>query len=102
LPRKTLSWWGADREPVSLDPSALTVSYARLIEHQIYDTLLKMDENLNIVGELAESWRQLDDLTWEFKLRKGVKFHNGDRADLKGRFVHVQEAVRPASREHSR
>ncbi|MGI6662375.1 MAG: ABC transporter substrate-binding protein [Bacillota bacterium] len=74
---------GADREPVSLDPSALTVSYARLIEHQIYDTLLKMDENLNIVGELAESWRQLDDLTWEFKLRKGVKFHNGDELTSK-------------------
>jgi len=74
---------GADREPVSLDPSGLTVSYPALIQHQIYDTLLTMNENLEIVGELAESWRQIDDLTWEFKLRKGVKFHNGDEMTSK-------------------
>lgn len=83
VPTKDTLIVGADREPVSLDPSALTVSYGLLIEHQIYDTLLRMDENLNIVGELAESWRQLDDLTWEFKLRKGVKFHNGDEMTSK-------------------
>lgn len=44
----------------------------------IYDTLLRKDNNLTIQPHLAESYRSVDNLTWEFKLRKGVKFHNGD------------------------
>nr|WP_313731313.1 ABC transporter substrate-binding protein [Pseudomonas sp.] len=44
-----------------------------------YDTLVYRDPNtLEIKPLLAESWKRLDDLTWEFTLRKGVKFHNGD------------------------
>jgi peptide/nickel transport system substrate-binding protein len=33
---------------------------------------------MKVVPQLAESWEALDDTTWEFKLRRGVKFHNGD------------------------
>ncbi len=44
----------------------------------IYDTLLQRDANLKIEPLLAESYKLIDDLTWEFKLRKGVKFHNGE------------------------
>jgi peptide/nickel transport system substrate-binding protein len=69
---------GADREPVTLDPSGTNVTLAQLIERQIYDTLLKLDKDLKVVPNLAESWKQLDDLTWQFNLRKGVKFHNGE------------------------
>lgn len=44
-----------------------------------YDTLVYRDPNtLEIKPLLAESWKRVDDLTWEFTLRKGVKFHNGD------------------------
>lgn len=44
-----------------------------------YDTLVYRDPNtLEIKPLLAESWKRVDDLTWEFNLRKGVKFHNGD------------------------
>ena len=73
----------ADREPVTLDPAGVNVTYAWLIESHIYDTLLKMDNEMNIVGDLAESWEQVDDLTWKFTLRKGVKFHNGEELTSK-------------------
>ncbi len=73
----------ADREPVTLDPAGVNVTYAWLIESHIYDCLLKMDENMNIVSDLAESWEQVDDLTWKFTLRKGVKFHNGEEMTSK-------------------
>ena len=73
----------ANREPVSLDPAAVNVTYAWLIESHLYDCLLKMDKDLNIVSDLAESWKQLDDLTWKFNLRKGVKFHNGEELTSK-------------------
>lgn len=67
-----------DREPVSLDPPDASVNVKRNIESSIYDTLLKFDEKMVPVPHLAESYKRIDELTWEFKLRKGVSFHNGD------------------------
>jgi peptide/nickel transport system substrate-binding protein len=40
--------------------------------------LVTLDEDNNVVPCLAENWRWLDDRTIEFKLRRGVKFHNGE------------------------
>lgn len=73
----------ANREPVSLDPTDVTVTYATLIDSHIYDCLLKMDKDLNIIPWLAESYEQVDDLTWKFNLRQGVKFHNGEEMTSK-------------------
>lgn len=44
----------------------------------MFDSLTTRDKNLKVVPQLAESWKTLDDTSWEFKLRRGVKFHNGD------------------------
>jgi peptide/nickel transport system substrate-binding protein len=43
----------------------------------IFDALLALNDELNIVPALATSWRNVDELTWEFELRQGVKFHDG-------------------------
>ena len=43
----------------------------------IFDTLLEQDEQQRIKPRLALSWRTLNDTTWEFKLRLGVKFTDG-------------------------
>jgi peptide/nickel transport system substrate-binding protein len=55
---------------------------------QIFDTLVQIesDDFANFTPGLAESWQQLDDLTWEFTLRQGVSFHKGQpftAADVK-------------------
>ena len=53
------------------------VNYTLFIH--VFDTLVEMDEGGKIVPSLAESWETSPDgLSWTFKLRKGVKFHNGD------------------------
>ena len=44
----------------------------------VYDALTKLDEGSRVTPGLAESWRLVDEQTWEFKLRHGVKFHNGE------------------------
>ncbi|HSR12693.1 MAG TPA: ABC transporter substrate-binding protein, partial [Thermodesulfobacteriota bacterium] len=45
---------------------------------QMFDTLLVRDADIKIKPHLAESYKLVNDTTWDFKLRKGVKFHNGE------------------------
>ncbi len=47
----------------------------------IYEGLVKFDRNLRIVPALAVSWGNIDPTTWEFKLRKGVMFHDNTLFD---------------------
>jgi len=44
----------------------------------MFDSLTTRDVNMKVVPQLAESWKALNDTTWGFRLRRGVKFHNGD------------------------
>jgi peptide/nickel transport system substrate-binding protein len=62
----------------SLDSMGLVDTPSSNVRLNIYDTLLQRDANLEIEPLLAESYKLIDDLTWEFKLRKGIKFHNGE------------------------
>lgn len=49
------------------------------ILRNVQEALLNRDPRTNeLVGELATSWERVEDRTWRFKLREGVKFHNGD------------------------
>src|SRR5699024_11764720 len=43
----------------------------------IYETLVEMNQDLELEPGLAESYEQLDDTTWEFVLREDVTFHDG-------------------------
>jgi peptide/nickel transport system substrate-binding protein len=44
----------------------------------VFETLVKTDPALKTYPGLAESWKALSDTEWEFKLRKDVKWHNGE------------------------
>ncbi len=44
----------------------------------LFDPLVARQANGNLVPALATAWRALDDRTWEFELRRDVRFHNGD------------------------
>ncbi|WP_188067560.1 glutathione ABC transporter substrate-binding protein [Brevibacillus brevis] len=62
----------------NLDPHFLTqINSAAIIHHKVYEGLVRMDKESKYVGSLASEWKQLDDVTWEFKLRSGVTFHDG-------------------------
>lgn len=69
---------GFEGDAATLDPHARNETTTTTIQRHVYEQLISLDANLKIVPDLAESWRLLDDNTWEFKLRKGVKFHNGE------------------------
>ena len=69
-------------EAATLDWQMHCDKNAHEIDRQIFDTLLQRDpKSLQLEGSLAESWRLLNDTTWQFKLRRGVKFHNGEPFD---------------------
>ncbi|MGI5997509.1 MAG: ABC transporter substrate-binding protein [Lutispora sp.] len=69
--------YGTDAEPSGLDPHTISATAAIRIFGQIYNALIDVDDDMNFIPELAESWEQPNDVTYIFKLRKGVKFHNG-------------------------
>ena len=63
--------------PDSIDPHfTATGSHAEALKH-VFDTLVWSGDGLELEPRLAESWKAVNDTTWEFKLRKGVKFHDG-------------------------
>ncbi len=62
----------------TMHPNFGTQERAFSLTNHMYDTLLTYDSDMNMELCLAESYEWLDDLRLQFKLRKGVKFHNGD------------------------
>jgi len=65
-------------DTTTMDPQNHMETPAWNIHLQMFDTLLQRDSEIKIKPLLAESYKIVNDLTWEFKLRKGVKFHNGE------------------------
>jgi len=61
----------------SMDPHFHNLTPNNNVCQHVFDTLVMKDAGGGIKPGLAESWRVVDDLTWEFKLRKGVRFHDG-------------------------
>jgi len=73
-------------EPTTIDPNMDTLILIQSIMANMFDPLVQFDAEMNLVPALAESWEMKDPVTYEFKLRKGVKFHNGQEltsADVK-------------------
>lgn len=65
----------------SLDAHGSNDVVSTNIHVNIYETLVKRNADNEIEPGLAESWEQVDDLTWEFKLRENVTFHDGEKFD---------------------
>src|SRR6266446_8910353 len=70
---------GLVAEPVNLDPAQVTDLNSNRVGRRIVETLVTFpDESTQIVPGLAESWTvSKDGLTYTFKLRKGIAFHDG-------------------------
>ena len=68
---------GLAADVTSLDPHFLNVAPNNNVAWHIFDALVHVDADTHLVPGLAVSWRAVDSTTWEFKLRRGVKFHDG-------------------------
>lgn len=88
-----------DGESKSLDIHQGNDGFSLRANRLIYSRLVEVDENMQIHPGLAESWKQLDDKTMQFNLRKGIKFHNGDdftAEDVKFSFERMMNSPRIA------
>ncbi len=68
---------GTKLELNTLDPHFFAAFPTGSSHEYLYDKLVVLDQKLRLKPALAESWKLVDDLTWEFRLRKGVVFHDG-------------------------
>ncbi|MGH6920399.1 MAG: ABC transporter substrate-binding protein, partial [Geminicoccaceae bacterium] len=74
---------GLAAEPSAMDPHYHNLGPNNAMRTHIFEALIEQDAEQQLEPYLALSWRTLDDTTWEFKLREGVKFHDGTDFDAK-------------------
>src|SRR5690349_20504634 len=73
---KTLRW--ANRGDIqTTDPHSQNEGLTNSVNALVYEFLVDRDKKLGLVPKLAESWQRVNETTWRFKLRAGVKFHDG-------------------------
>jgi peptide/nickel transport system substrate-binding protein len=79
-------------EPVGLDPSNTARNMeGQVLMRNIVETLTEMNPaDSSIMPRLATSWKQIDKNTWQFFLRKGVKFHDGEDFDAKAVIFNIK------------
>lgn len=66
-----------DQDIITIDPHQHDDSVTHSVLSNVYDALVAFDKDMQVVPGLAESWSNPTDLTWRFKLREGVTFHDG-------------------------
>ena len=69
--------WASQGDPLTMDPQSQNEGLTNAINGQVYERLTRRDRQLNLVPALAVSWEQTSPLVWRFRLRAGVKFHDG-------------------------
>jgi peptide/nickel transport system substrate-binding protein len=102
-----VSWTPLIAAPV---PSSITIARAAAtlgldpgflrepgtIVDNIFDTLVYRDQNMKLTPGLATSWRLLNPTTWQFVLRRDVKFHNGEPFDANAVKFTVDRVLDPS------
>jgi peptide/nickel transport system substrate-binding protein len=68
---------GLSAEPSAMDPHYHNLTPNNSLLSHVFERLIENDEKQNLIPGLAESWKAINDTTWEFKLREGVKWHDG-------------------------
>ncbi len=85
-------------EPTTLDPQKATDRLTSIITTNIFDSLTFRDKDMKIQPGLATSFKRLNDRTWQFQLREGVKFHNGEPFDASVVKFSIERILNPETK----
>jgi len=88
---------GIQGDVTTMDPHMSTSAVDRDVYYQIYNGLVSLDPNLNILPELAERWETPTPLAYVFHLRGGVKFHDGTDFNADVVKWNVERMLNPAT-----
>ena len=83
-------------DALTMDPAKHSAFPTANIMFQLYDGLVTIDPTGNFQPALATEWSNPDPLTWRFKLRQGVKFHNGEDFNAQAVKFTFDRALDPA------
>ena len=89
--------WSSKGDSVTYDPHSANMGSTYCLLRQTYENLVMFDSEMKRRPALATSWKNLDPLTWEFKLRQGVTFHNGDSFTANDVIFSIKRAQGPGS-----
>ncbi|HEY9026034.1 MAG TPA: ABC transporter substrate-binding protein, partial [Burkholderiaceae bacterium] len=84
-------------DPQTMDPHSLALQYHTRVVFQIYEPLVGRDRHYRLVPMLATGWAQTDPRTWRFKLRPGVRFHDGSPFTAEDAVFSIERALAPPS-----
>lgn len=73
--------WAFQGDAQSLEPYGVNETFTLGFLGNVYEGLVRRDPDLRLEPALAERWEILDDGTWRFHLRRGVRFHDGSAFD---------------------
>jgi peptide/nickel transport system substrate-binding protein len=83
-------------DPSTLDPQFADDGNERAVNDNIYETLIARDsKTMMLIPGLAKSWEQVDDTTWRFTLREGIKFHNGEDWNAEAAAYSINRVIDP-------
>ncbi len=68
---------GMSADVTSIDPHFVNITPNNNVAWHLFEALTHVDADARLIPGLAESWRAVDATTWEFRLRRGVRFHDG-------------------------
>ena len=91
---------GLSGDAIALDPVATNDNQSSNVMLQIYEGLVKADKDGQILPSLAESYEQVDDVTYKFNLKKGVKFHNGEELKASDVVFSLKRAIEAPNVTH--
>jgi peptide/nickel transport system substrate-binding protein len=89
---------GANADAQSLDPVLTRDATTMRVLRHIYDTLFYRDRDMKLIPQLAESYQFVNDVTWIIKLRKVIKFHNGETFNAEAVKFTIDFALDPANK----
>ncbi|HET6266015.1 MAG TPA: ABC transporter substrate-binding protein, partial [Usitatibacter sp.] len=93
---KTLRY-ASQQDPQTVDPHAANLLVSARLTQQVYDTLVFRDHAWKPIPWLAESWTQVSPAVWRFRLREGVRFHDGTPLTADDVVFSVGRALQPTS-----